>query len=119
MKTATLTYDEYPDESVEVVVSPVPMDAYWALHTQLMTLKWNKADFDALGKAFAPYLHGWTFKEKPDANGLAARDYNLALAIVRDWLTEVREAPLPLSRRSSASDRSAETDPPSSTEPSS
>ena len=100
MRTKTIEFEEYPDDTIVVRVSPVPVDDLFTVldaFTQFRT----REGFVALVEAFAPFLESWTFPEPADAEGLRKRDINLVLAIVREWREGVGEVPLPLPRRSS------------------
>lgn len=102
MKTATITFpDDYPDATVEVVVSPVPVAAYWDIVARLNEFRPSRDAFEGLATDFAPFLSAWSFDAPADVTGLMATDYNLILGIVQAWAVEVRDAPLPLSVRSS------------------
>jgi hypothetical protein len=68
----------------------------------------TRAQFDALADAFLPFVESWTYPEPVDRDGFAARDINLALAIVHGWLRGVASAPLPLLRTSSDGEPSAD-----------
>ena len=96
MKTATIVFDEYPDDEVTVILSPVPVATYFDIIEKANTLRFDPAEFRALFEQFAPFIDSWTFPEPTDADGLLAQDYNLGLAIIREWAREVRSVPLPL-----------------------
>lgn len=122
-RTATLVFDEYPDDSIDVLLSPIPMADYFDL----------LADFDAIQKAstrdgwFAFFrkfgdliLQRWTFPEEPNGDGMVRRDINLSVAIVTQWVKAVRDVPVPLPLTSSAGTGfGAETSPSNSPAPSS
>ncbi|CAB4173624.1 hypothetical protein UFOVP1028_38 [uncultured Caudovirales phage] len=121
MDTATLVFEEYPDDEIVVRLSPVPMRDYFGLAQQLDAAS-SAADYTALFGAFvdAGVLVSWTFPEPCDLPGMMARDFKLNLAIIRQWIAGVRSVPLPLPRRPSGGTPSTpEASPPSSTEPSS
>jgi hypothetical protein len=112
MKTAILEFEEYPGETITVRLSPISLDDY----EKVVTL-WGRAFTRMLPKplrtlyaAWCPLaLVEWTFPEPADAKGIGARDANLGMAIVRRWIEEVRDVPLPLPARSS--DGAASEDP--------
>lgn len=119
--TATLVFDEYPDDEIVVRLSPVPMRHYFAL-----VEKWDAAerlgDYAALFREFAEagLLISWTFPEPCDVDGFLARDFKLGVAIVREWIQGVRDVPLPLPRSASAGTPSTpEASPSNSPEPTS
>lgn len=113
-RTIILEFEEYPDDEFTVTVSPVPLATFekiselYGTAAAEFTSKGTGDGIRALAKAFGPVAH-------PQAKGkgvaLADLDPNLALALVRQWHAGVRKVPLPLPRRSSAGEPSAETSP--------
>ncbi len=106
LKTATLELEDDPGGQVVVTISPVPVSALFDIRDQLVRTPRTRAQFDKLAVAFVPFLVSWTFEIPLDAKGFASLDFNLALAIVNGWITEVIRAPLPLLQRSSDGDPS-------------
>jgi hypothetical protein len=101
MKTLVLEFEEYPGETVVTQLSPVPTKVYLRIVEKLTKLTTNEKAMRSLFDDFTPYLKSWTFEEPTDAEGLLAIDFNLSIAIVNQWATGVRSAPLPLLRASS------------------
>lgn len=103
-KFAVLEFEEYPDEWTRVRISGVSVRAFEEIvdagNQAGSTLR--PEHFRALCDVFAPFVDSWSYPETPDAAGLVERDMNLLLGFVRSWVTGVREAPLPLPRRPSA-----------------
>lgn len=102
-KILVLTFDEYPDDEVRVLLSPVPLSAYHAV-IEAYKLAITQAladDVIAMCDVFAPLLRAWTFPEPPTREGMNARDPNLLIGIVGEWIRGVRMAPAPLAQRSS------------------
>jgi hypothetical protein len=106
--TATLTLEDDTGSSVVVRISPVPVGVLYDVEARARRLPRTRAQFDALADAFLPFVESWTYPEPVDRDGLAARDINLALAIVHGWLRGVASAPLPLLRTSSDGEPSAD-----------
>lgn len=106
-KTATIEFDEYPDEEIVVRIAPIPLDDYFGVLEDIEEL----ASADAIRAAFRRFadlaLVSWTFPEPATGEGMLRRDMNLGLAVIRQWAREVREVALPLPRASSGGGRSA------------
>ena len=104
-KTATLVFDEYPADEVVVRLAPIPMEDYFDVLERFDAVK-EGAGFDGIRGLFDRFadvaLVSWTFPEAADAAGLRRRDLNLALAIIGQWISGVRDVPLPLPLSSSA-----------------
>lgn len=109
--TLTLEVEEDPGSSVVVRISPVPVAVLYDVQARARRIPQNRAQFDALADAFVPYVESWTYPEPVDRDGCAARDFNLFLAFVNGWLQGVASAPLPLLRRSSDGEPSADPSP--------
>lgn len=102
MNTARISFDEEPDEYV-VRLSPVSLRDYGAiieLYTAALSESWPESLLPLYAK-FAPLIAEWSFPERITAKALESRDPNTMLALVREWASGVRRAPLPLPRRSS------------------
>jgi hypothetical protein len=106
VKTATIRAAEDPSASIVVIVSPVPVDALFTCVERVGKLPRTRKAFAELAATFAPFLESWSYDPPATAEGLMQVDYNLALAIIRRWATEVAEAPLPLLVSSSDGDPS-------------
>lgn len=108
MDTARLEFGEYPDDWVVVRISGVSVREFGRVIGAFndAALRFMPEPVEALCDTFAPYLDSWSFPEPADAEGLRDRDVNLLLAIVREWVTGVRQVPLPLPLRSSAGEQS-------------
>lgn len=102
-KTLRVEFDDFPDDWIEVIISPVPVATLFAIISAVRGLRTSLDDFGNLFGLFAPFVESWSYAEPPGVEGLMARDYNLALAAIAAWIGGVRDAPLPLPRRSSAS----------------
>jgi hypothetical protein len=101
MKTAIIEFEEYPDHEIEVQLSDIEVDTYFDIAEGLSRLRSNRRAVRALFERFAPFIVRWTFDRPTDADGLMKTDFNLSLAIVNEWVKEVRSAPLPLPRSAS------------------
>lgn len=99
MKTAILEFEEFPDNEVHVRVSGVPLASFLDIRDKMSVLRYDEAEFTALAEAMQPYLVSWTFEE-PIEGGVFAHHVGLGIGIVREWITAVRDVPLPLSRKS-------------------
>ena len=100
---AVLEFEEYPDDEVRVRITGVSVRDFGAI-VDAFNEALGRFMPEPIGKLcdlFAPYLDSWTFDEPADADGLRERDVNLLFAIVREWVTGVRQVPLPLRLRSS------------------
>jgi len=99
MRTARLEFDEYPDDHIVVRLSPVSLDDFDAI-VDLFNVAGRQVlakPIRALYAKWAPVaLISWSFPEPATVAGLGARDPNLGLAIVRQWIEGVRHVPLPL-----------------------
>jgi hypothetical protein len=103
VKTITIEFDEYPDQEIVARLSPVPLDTFDAIvDAYLEAAEIIAEKVRALAELFGPLLVSWSFPEPADAAGLGARDPNLIVAIVGQWILGVRTVPLPLPVRSSA-----------------
>lgn len=114
MKTIDVEFEEYPKDTFTVTVSPVPLGVFETLHAGYPEAV---GAFQAQGEtAKLRALVGEFVKvAKPTKNGsaitadrLLGLDPNVAIALMRQWHAGVRNVPLPLPRRSSAPDTSAE-----------
>jgi hypothetical protein len=90
---AVIEFEEDPGTEHRVRLSPVPMSTFEAVTEAFVNVVQSMLPENtrALGAAFAPVYDG----------DVAALDVNVFLALVREWLREVRTAPLPLRLRSS------------------
>jgi hypothetical protein len=100
VRTKTVEFEEYPDDSYVVRVSPVAVDDLFAVLDAFARFR-TREGFIELTEMFAPFIESWTHPEPVDAAGLRRRDINLVLALIREWREGVGEVPLPLPRRSS------------------
>jgi hypothetical protein len=118
---AIIEYDEMPDEWVRVRLGGVPIRDFNAIVDAYneAAFRYMPEPIGALCDAFAPMLDSWSYPEPPDGDGLRSRDVNHLFALVRDWVKEVRNVPLPLRRRPSDTEPSESESPSNSTEPSS
>jgi hypothetical protein len=100
---------EDADSWVRVRLTGVPMSTYESVVDAVDTVyrRFMPDELRALREVFAPLVESWSFPEPVGVEGLAARDPNWLLAVVREWASGVRSVPLPLPRRSSAGDTSA------------
>jgi hypothetical protein len=121
MKTLTIEFEEFPSETVEVRISPVPVVDFFKVQTAGRSLRVAEESFTDLATVFAPFVEAWSFPEPVGVEGLLARDYNWFIAVVNLWIKGVRDVPLPLPLTSSDGELSADqtTSPESSAEPSS
>lgn len=111
MKTIDLEFEEYPDDTYTVTVSPVPMAAF-----DKVTTLYEAAAQGFIGNGttdgIRALLPEFTKVAKPMLNGKPAKlidgDPNVALAVVRMWHGGVRNVPFPLLRGSSSSEPSPE-----------
>lgn len=90
---AVIEFEECPEQEFRVRLSPVPLSAYESITDAFVAVVSSMLPENtrALGAAFAAVYDG----------DVAALDVNVFLALVREWLREVRTAPLPLRLRSS------------------
>jgi hypothetical protein len=89
---AVVEFDEYPEQEFRVRLSPVSVAAYEGIVAAFVAAAENPLQpgtAQALATEFAAVYDGDT------------PDVNLLLALVREWIREVRLAPLPLRRKSS------------------
>jgi hypothetical protein len=121
MKTLTIEFEEFPGETVEVRISPVPVMDFFKVQNAGRGLRVAEESFTELATAFAPFVESWTFPEPLGVEGLLARDYNWFIAVVNLWIKGVRDVPLPLPLTSSSGEplEDPTTSPESSPEPSS
>lgn len=101
-KIAVIEFGDYPDEWVRVRLG-VPMRDYEAIvdAAEACLRRFLPEELRALRAAVLPVIDSWSYPEPVDADGLAERDPNWLLAVVREWATAVRRVPLPLPARSS------------------
>lgn len=111
MKTIDLEFEEYPDDTYTVTVSPVPMSAFdriGEMYGEGATAFHRQGTTDGLRALAAEFVK----VAQPTRNGKPAKlddaDPNLLLAVVRQWHGGVRSVPLPLPRGSSSSEPSPE-----------
>lgn len=102
-KTLRIEFDDFPDDWIETIISPVPVADFFAIAAAVRGLRTSLDDFGNLFGLFVPFVESWSYAEPVGVEGLMARDYNLVLAIIAAWVGGVRDAPFPLPRRSSAS----------------
>lgn len=88
MKRVDLVFEEYPDTPVSVVVSPVPMRAYFDLSESYFRASMPMDEFRACLDTFERLA-----QPEPSLDEL---DFNLARAAITQWIAAVREVPLPL-----------------------
>lgn len=120
MKTLTIEFEEFPGETVEVRISPVPVMDFFKVQNAGRALRVAEESFTDLATVFAPFVESWSFPEPVGVEGLLARDYNWFIAVVNLWIKGVRDVPLPLPLTSSDGEPSEDpTSPESSAEPSS
>ena len=103
MKTLRITFDEYPDDWIETIISPVGVGVLLDIIAKSSRITLTREAFGALYELWAPFVAQWSYPEPVGPDGLFARDMNQMLATVYAWAAGVREAPLPLPRRSSDS----------------
>jgi hypothetical protein len=87
-KRITLLFEDHPDTPVSVIVSPVPMRAYFDLWTALSRPSIPMAEF-------AETMQRIQELAQPEP-ALDELDYALARAVVNAWTVAVREVPVPL-----------------------
>lgn len=109
MKTTVLEFEDF-EGSVTVRVQPVAVGDLFEVLELLEGARTADA-YRALAEKFAPFVEAWTYPEKPNAAGVLKRDINHLWSLVTAWRDGVRDAPLPLPRRSSSSDQSADGSP--------
>jgi hypothetical protein len=102
---AVIEFEEDPGTEHRVRLSPVPVSTFEDVTEAFVKTAQSMLpeNVRALREAFAPVYDG-------DASAL---DVNVFLALVREWLREVRTAPLPLRLRSSDGEPSADPESPS------
>ena len=100
---AVIEFEEEPGTEFRVRLSPVPLSTFEAITDAFVNVVSSMLPENtrALGAAFAPVYDG----------DVSALDVNVFLALVREWLREVRTAPLPLRLRSSDGEPSADPEP--------
>ena len=111
MKTIDLEFEEYPDDTYTVTVSPIPLSAF-----DKVSDLYNAAAQGFIGNGTTDGIRAlvpeFTKLAKPTLNGKPAKlgdaDPNLILAVVRMWHGGVRNVPFPLLRGSSSSEPSPE-----------
>lgn len=99
-KFAVIEFEDYPEQEFRVRLSPIPMSTFEAVTDAFVAVVQSMLPENtrALRDAFAQVYDG----------DLSALDVNVFLALVREWLREVRTAPLPLRLRSSDGEPSAD-----------
>lgn len=110
-RTMTLVFDEYPDDEIVLRLSPIPLGEFFALAKDFDALseKGSGVDIPEFMRRFGDLaLASWSFPEPATGDGLLTRDFNLALAIMAEWFSGVRNVPLPLPRKPSAGDTSGQ-----------
>jgi hypothetical protein len=110
---AVIEFEEYGDDWVRVRLSGISMATYEAVvdATSAAYRRFMPEELRALRDVFAPLVDSWSFPEPVGVEGLAERDPNWMLAVVREWASGVRNVPLPLPRRSSDGDTSVDPNP--------
>lgn len=101
MKTLRITFDEYPDDWIDTIISPVGVGTLLDIIAKSSRVSLTREAFGELYGLFAPFVAEWSYPEPVGPDGLVARDMNQMLAVIYAWAAGVREAPLPLPRRSS------------------
>lgn len=96
--TIRVEHDEYPDQWVDLQVSPAPVKNYFAVQKALTAIG-TEESFETLFTALGPFVVAWSWPEEPGADGLWARDLNYVIDLGGAWLSGVAEVPLPLRRR--------------------
>jgi hypothetical protein len=93
-KTVTFQFEDYPGLEIVAVISPVPLAEYFDFLTFVDLPKNEKtpAKMREYMERFRPFL-------RSDAD-LVFSDWQLALALVLNWVQEVAEVPLPLRQTS-------------------
>ena len=97
---AVIEFEEYPEQEFRVRLSPVPLSEFEAITEAFVGVigAMLPDNTRALTVAFGPFYDG----------DLTTLDVNVFLALVREWLREVRTAPLPLRARSSDGEQSVD-----------
>jgi len=100
---AVIEFEDYPDEWVRVRLTGVSVQRFGDLVNAYndAALRFMPEPVDRLCELFAPLVDSWSYDEDVNVDGLRARDVNMLLALVREWVTGVRSVPLPLPKRSS------------------
>ena len=107
-KTLTIEFDDFPDERVVVVVSPVAMGDFLDVVDRMSHVGMNREDVGGLLDLLVPYVESWTYPEPLTVEGFMVRDFGWIVAVVNAWVDGVRDVPRPLPRASSASTASDE-----------
>ncbi len=104
--TLTITFDDQPG-TVVTRQKPVDLDEYFSIREAFDAAVWNdRKSIEAAYAAFAPVLISWDLGPPATVEGMAKLDILLAMTIIGTWITEVRNVPRPLARRSSAGEPS-------------
>jgi hypothetical protein len=107
-KTLTIEFDDFPDERVVVVVSPVAMGDFLDVVARMASVGLNREDIGGLLLTFVPYVESWSYAEPLTVEGFMVRDFGWIVAVLDAWTDGVRDVPRPLPRASSASTASDE-----------
>ena len=102
MKTLTIEFDEFPDEHVELIISPVAMGDLLDVIGRMSSVEMTREAVGELMALVAPYVASWTYPEPLGLEGLMARDFGWIISVVDAWVDGVRDVPRPLPRASSA-----------------
>ena len=102
MKTLTIEFDEFPDQSVTVQIQPVPMLVFLDVIDKMANMTLDVAPFEALAQQFVPFIESWTFPEPVSIQGLLSLDFGMVIAVVNAWIEGVRDVPRPLPLTSTA-----------------
>lgn len=103
MKTAIIEFDEYPDKGFIVRLSPVPMDDWLDIDARLIAFKGTEQFIEMLERFCEVAFLGWeNSDDAPTVANLRRTDFNVLLALIREWSKAIAEAPVPLPVRSAS-----------------
>lgn len=102
MQTLDIEFDEFPDQRVTVIISPVALGDLLDVVDRMTHVGLNREDIGGLLKLLVPYVESWTYAEPLSVEGLMTRDFGWIVSVLEAWIDGVREVPRPLPRASSA-----------------
>lgn len=102
MKTLTIEFDDFPDDRVVVVISPVAMGDLLDIIDRMSHVSMTREDIGGLLGLVVPYVESWTWPEPVSVEGFMVRDFSWNIALVNAWVDGVRDVPRPLPRASTA-----------------